>query len=89
MVVVADPGTIFVKQARPFSPSMFMAQEPQIPSRQDLRITIPLPVLPSKHECGVLFVLDLEQGIKDHSAAARTLFPTTDSYSLRSTAYFS
>ncbi len=36
MVIVADPGVIFVKQARPFSPLMFMAQEPQIPSRQDL-----------------------------------------------------
>ena len=48
---------------------MFMAQEPQIPSRQDLRITIPLPVLPSKHECGVLLVLDLEQSVEDHRAA--------------------
>ena len=36
MVVVAEPGVILVKQARPFSPLMFMAQEPQIPSRQDL-----------------------------------------------------
>ena len=36
MVVVAEPGVILVKQARPFSPLMFIAQEPQIPSRQDL-----------------------------------------------------
>ena len=27
---------IFVRHARPFSPLMFMAQEPQIPSRHDL-----------------------------------------------------
>ncbi|KAM1129054.1 hypothetical protein ACFX2I_038836 [Malus domestica] len=28
---------VFVRQARPLQPSMFMAQEPQIPSREDLQ----------------------------------------------------
>ena len=35
IVIVSGPGVIFVKHARPFSPLMFIAQEPQIPSRQD------------------------------------------------------
>ena len=38
--MVAVPGVILVKQAKPFSLLMFIAQEPQIPSRQDLHLML-------------------------------------------------
>ncbi len=35
--MAAAPPPTFVRQARPLVPSMFMAQEPQMPSRQERR----------------------------------------------------
>ena len=79
MVVVADPGTIFVKQARPFSPSMFMAQEPQIPSRQDL-------LKASVVSCSFLI---LNRASRTIVPQLRSLGTEVEKYSLRSITYFS
>ena len=69
--MVSLPGLILVRQANPFSPLMFMAQEPQIPSRHDLETDRTNTALPSEGKRRVGVVLDLEQSIQNHRSTTR------------------
>ena len=85
---------ILVKQAKPFSPLMFIAQEPQIPSRQDLldktiNIIVIKQFLPSERESGILLVLNLEKSIENHGTATTHSIVNSKMYSFKSIAYFS
>ena len=75
MVMVLRPGEILVKQAKPFSPLMFIAQEPQIPSRQDLLDEYEKEYfnIPSERESGIDVILNLEKSIENHGTTTTPL----------------
>ena len=75
MVMVLRPGEILVKQAKPFSPLMFIAQEPQIPSRQDLLDKYEKEYfnIPSERESGIDVILNLEKSIENHGTTTTPL----------------
>ena len=89
--MVLRPGEILVKQAKPFSPLMFMAQEPQIPSRQDLLDEYEKEYfnIPSERESGIDVILNLEKSIENHGTATTHSIVNSKMYSFKSIAYFS